>query len=703
LIGVICKAASITYLSNAMLRSLFALTLITPILLNAQWRSANGPHSKAGVNVLLATDSVLLAGSNCGIHCSTDSGSNWHVLQPGSITCGAVFQDVIYVAQSGLHRLVPSNGEWSDVAINALWEVQDLLAADVFMAASMYQGFQYSGNGMDWLTNNAGLPRDSVYNPSIGGYVQFVHAYALAVDADHRYIGTTHGVYRSPMAGGAWVAANSGLPDATVSELVSDGSVVLAAMGNQLFRSVDQGMSWTPVLQLVTAPRFTDLVAIDGMFYACTEGDGSFASADGLTWQQSHAGTVTGTFISVGGTLLLGNNDGVFTEPEGLPMNSGLVCCTVTDMAMIDNTVVAADRQGVYATTGDDWTLTTSGVDMNVHWDVAVVQDQFLISVIPPGLGPPACYNYRAPASATPWTPVSTLVNYGDPYALCSNGERVIAFTDALLFLSEDQGSTWTDISPPGGMVCNNFNDAGWWGDTLFVLGCSDGDVIRSTDLGASWQYAINGLPAAEPYLFRALPLGIFVATYQGLFVSTDNGNSWNSANTGLPTDFSSYPSSVLQDIVDTNNGVLACTNNAVFGAGPALQWADLSEGLPPLPDLYAGALLVRNDTLWFGTNSFGVWQLPLADIGLGFPNVAQDHVLALNPNPATTFVHIEMSDPPRSVMAVDLAGHRVELPALGGGNYGVQALAPGLYTLYTTTPEGDMGRGRLVVLRYAE
>ncbi|MEZ4740817.1 MAG: hypothetical protein R2818_16005, partial [Flavobacteriales bacterium] len=666
-------------------------------------RTANGPFSSTDVNVMLATDSVVLVGAGCGIHCSTDEGSSWQVLRPGAISCGAVYQGDIYVGQGGLHQLLPVDGVWNDVPVGAVGNVMDLLAADVLMAASLYQGFQSSADGVTWLPNNDGLPRDSVYNPNLGMYVYFVNTYALAVDVEQRYIGTPHGTYRSPLGGGAWEAANSGLPDATVTELASDGPVLLAAIGPQLFRSADQGLSWTLVVDLPTAPRFNDLVAIDGTFYASTEGDGSFSSADGLVWQQAHAGTVTGTFLSVGGTLLIGKSNGVFTEADGLALNNGLVCCTVTDLAMIDNTVVANERKAVHATTGGAWNPVSGGLDIAAHWDVAVVQDQFLISTIPSGLGPAACINYRAPASAAPWTPVSTLVNYGDPYALSSNGERVVAFTDDRLFLSEDQGTTWSDISPPGGLVCNNFNDAGWWGDTLFVLGCSFGDVIRSADLGATWQYANTGLPTAEPYLFRALPFGLFVATYQGLFVSTDNGVNWTSANTGLPPDFSSFPSSYIQDIVATANGLVLCTNNAVFAAGPDLQWADLTEGLPPLPDLYTGALLVRNDTLWFGTNSFGVWQLPLADLGLGTPERATHQVLALHPNPASTSVHIEAGGTLRHVLAVDLAGKRVELTALGGGRYALQALAPGLYSLYATTTDGRQGRGRLVVLRQRE
>jgi hypothetical protein len=44
--------------------------------------------TRTGANVLLATDSLLLVGTNCGIHCSTDHGVNWPVVQPGSITRG---------------------------------------------------------------------------------------------------------------------------------------------------------------------------------------------------------------------------------------------------------------------------------------------------------------------------------------------------------------------------------------------------------------------------------------------------------------------------------------------------------------------------------------------------------------------------------------------------------------------------------------
>ncbi len=63
----------------------------------------------------------------------------------------------------------------------------------------------------------------------------------------------------------------------------------------------------------------------------------------------------------------------------------------------------------------------------------------------------------------------------------------------------------------------------------------SGGSVLRSTDNGANWTEASNGLAAPEVRALAISDTNIFAGTGGGgVFLSTDNGANWTAMNTGL-------------------------------------------------------------------------------------------------------------------------------------------------------------------------
>src|SRR5262245_58969306 len=68
---------------------------------------------------------------------------------------------------------------------------------------------------------------------------------------------------------------------------------------------------------------------------------------------------------------------------------------------------------------------------------------------------------------------------------------------------------------------------------TLYA-GTPQGEVFVSTNRGANWTAADNGLPG-DPVVVLTIdpqtPSTLYAGTYGGVFVSTDNGSSWTAAN----------------------------------------------------------------------------------------------------------------------------------------------------------------------------
>lgn len=126
--------------------------------------------------------------------------------------------------------------------------------------------------------------------------------------------------------------------------------------------------------------------------------------------------------------------------------------------------------------------------------------------------------------------------------------QRLILFAASVagIHRSSDGGQTWTliDTESNGWIITSLASSADFARDrTLFIgteLGC-----YRSTDAGHTWQPALSGgmvlavatmasfEPVQEP--LRPSPITVFVGTEKdGVYRSTDGGESWRAVNAGL-------------------------------------------------------------------------------------------------------------------------------------------------------------------------
>lgn len=90
----------------------------------------------------------------------------------------------------------------------------------------------------------------------------------------------------------------------------------------------------------------------------------------------------------------------------------------------------------------------------------------------------------------------------------------------------------WTELGSPGDnafyALCNE-------GDTIYAA--TQFDLLRSTNNGETWQLKDAGLPSQLPAVSLTATNGIVFAgsDNSGVYRSTDHGNAWSAANTGLP------------------------------------------------------------------------------------------------------------------------------------------------------------------------
>lgn len=152
-----------------------------------------------------------------------------------------------------------------------------------------------------------------------------------------------------------------------------------------------------------------------------------------------------------------------------------------------------------------------------------------------------------------------------------ASGNNVYAGTDHGMFITNDNGNTWTPIN--NGLK-NTYVRSLVVTDSNIYVG-TYGGIFFSNDNGGLWTAINNGFPYNYDTLIQAIAIkgtDIFVslATHAGncssIFISSNNGGLWTTVNNGLPFNPSlgGYP--VMHSMAVCGNNILAGSYyNGVF------------------------------------------------------------------------------------------------------------------------------------------
>ena len=150
---------------------------------------------------------------------------------------------------------------------------------------------------------------------------------------------------------------------------------------------------------------------------------------------------------------------------------------------------------------------------------------------------------FRSTDLGSSWTNVSPL-GFGPAIAsLGVSGNVVFKGHGSFIFLSTDDGSSWQKSLSLGGAertVPQTFALAASDSDLYAGVNLTDGigRVYRSSDVGATWNDESDGMNFGKTFALVGVPTGsnhvIVAGTDRGIFRSTNNGATWDSANQGL-------------------------------------------------------------------------------------------------------------------------------------------------------------------------
>jgi hypothetical protein len=278
------------------------LSVGAPITLNAQWTQVKDTI-EFKVACFEGNKGVLFAGSvNGGIFRSADKGIEWSNSTFPYATIKAFINHGEYLLAAtsrGMYRT--SDNIWwhrADTGMESVVAYSFAIIGDTLFTGTVGKGvFRSTDNGSSWQSANTGL-----------GDKMDVHS--LRYHNGYLYAGSRSGIYRSSNRGDEWNQLKANIFGVMKVMVVSNGELYLGTTGsgvfrwdeendtlifvglkgrevtnmfmiggdmfaavttNGVFRSSDNGTTWTAINEGLTDLRMTGFGIVDGMLYASTE------------------------------------------------------------------------------------------------------------------------------------------------------------------------------------------------------------------------------------------------------------------------------------------------------------------------------------------------------------------------------------------------------------------------------------------------
>lgn len=317
-------------------------------------------------------------------------------------------------------------------------------------------------------------------------------------------------------------------------------------------------------------------------------------------WQQTTCpysnDELVGCFATNGNNIFAGSDNGsvYFSSDLGnswVAINSGLPGSSVFSLLISGSKIFAGtDGNGIYVSSnnGSNWTSVNSGIPTNISIYNFASNGSEIFAGTETGI-------YKSSNSGISWAPSNTGIPAGVfAHSIVLNGSTIFAVTDTVVYKSINNGSSWNSVNgvwPPS----TNLRYAANCGGNIFV-DTEFGDVYKTSDNGDSWTVSNNGITSIELYHFIVSNNYIFIGSIDGVFLSSDLGNSWNNVSDGLTLPFPEFGI--------YNFGI---SENYIFG----------------------------------GIYEEGVWRRPLSEM-LGFEETKANSTYRFFPNPARDNITIE-------------------------------------------------------------
>jgi len=458
---------------------------------------------------------------------------------------------------------------------------------------NIFSGTAYGGlylstnNGATWAQSNIDLLG--------GGYPVL----ALTVNDTNIFAGTNDGVYLSTDNGINFTATSF---TGTIYSLCAGGSNIYAGTASGIYKSTNNGTNW---IGIGYGTQFVDAIAVkdDSIVFAGVYGNGICRSMNnGLTWSMVNTGLPNNPYPTVysiaisGTTVFIATSSGVYKSTNNgsnwVYSNSGL-SGTPRNFAISGTTIFACSSMGVFKSTnnGTSWSAVNTGlVNKNVKSLVVCGGDIYA--------GTDGNGVYKTNNGGLNWFCVNTGMTNVMVRSIITNGSEMYIATKNGAYKSTDYGFNWSQIFSYQGT--NGVYSIAINKDTNVFIGTYESGIFLSTDQGTTWNAVNNGLTTTCVTSLVISDTNIFAGTNSGIFLSTNNGTSWTSINTGL-VNINIRCMAIIDTIVlaGTDSGLFMSINNGY-------NWVKIS---PANMDQYIQSLATSGNKIYAGYNNSRIYR----------------------------------------------------------------------------------------------
>ena len=612
------------------------------------WTQTNGPYGGTITTLHATPEGILFAGTaEVGIFRSTDGGETWTPANEGlRVSQDDILPSILVLTQEGNTLYAGTNGDLfystnGGDSWQQLTHFQDEMGISgiAIIGDTLYIGrrteesvFFSNDNGKSWTQIDSGLTGRDILGLVTSGTTLFAQM--------------RRNVFRLKAGENSWTKLTpedlwtKAILEPDITRFVVSGEIIYAATADgDLFRSTNMGDSWISI-KPKAMQHFDGELAVLGntVFYI---GSGSadgrvFRSADaGNSWTMFNTSLINQTILSIAilseKTLYVGTTDGVFRSTDGgewwTQTNTGIINTWVKNLVFFKNTLYASTGISIVKSVdgGNSWVPIHRGL-RSTHGAVLTITGENLYVVVD-GIDQATFSTsavLRLSDDGNRWMPIQTkmqsakermytvdrLVEAGETFyaiAQMSQGERLYRWK-----AGED---LWADL----GLKDLQWGTLAVSGRTVYV-GARDGKLFRSVDEGDTWTDVSQHLPNWELQSKRGFREGgydlafvggtIYVdSMYDGVFRSTDSGETWTPIIDGLP--------SGVVDIQLVDGTTLYGTDDLeIFRLTHGSDSWELVASMQPMyvPSMYITALALDGTTLYIGTEAEGVFRLSLEE-----------------------------------------------------------------------------------------